>query len=88
MKCDHNDRYPEVSKTWQNHTHTHTQKDFEDVLVCKTVCFAICEHTTGYKGEELIRDVSEEGRQMASNTAFYITLRHVILYISVGESYF
>ncbi len=40
------------------HTHTHT-KPFEDVLICKTVFFAICEHTAGYKGEELIRDVSD-----------------------------
>ncbi len=67
--------YPEASKTWQNHQ----KPPFENILICKTVCFAICEHTAVYKAEQLIRDVSER-RQMASNTAFYIALCHVILY--------
>ncbi len=57
------------------HTHTHTHTHTHPLRMSSFVklCFVICEHTAGYKGEELIRDVSEEVRQMASNTAFYIT---------------
>ncbi len=38
------------------------------------MCFAICEHTEGYKGEKLIRDVSEEGMMASDGIKYSILL--------------
>ncbi len=51
------------------------------------MCFPICKHTAVYKGEELIRDVSE-GIQRASNTAFYIALWYCIVFTMVEPAHY